>query len=172
MSDQASLDELTYREASEFLMREAELLYNRQFTEWLALLTEDIYYNMPIRVTRDNNEKSQDLSEGAWLSENRKSLEMRIKRLTTKGAMSEEPPSRTRHFVSNIRVRGGSQENEVEINSNLLLYRTRGDSSHYDLFSAERKDVLRRINGNWKLARRDILLDQSVLGSQDLSVFL
>ncbi len=172
MSDQASFDELTYREASEFLMREAELLDNRQFTEWLALLTEDIYYNMPIRVTRDNNEKSQDLSEGAWLSENRKSLEMRIKRLTTKGALSEEPPSRTRHFVSNIRVRGGSQENEVEINSNLLLYRTRGDSSHYDLFSAERKDVLRRINGNWKLARRDILLDQSVLGSQDLSVFL
>lgn len=172
MSDQASLDELTYREASEFLMREAELLDNRQFTEWLALLTEDIYYNMPIRVTRDNNENSQDLSAGAWLSENRKSLEMRIKRLTTKGTLSEEPPSRTRHFVSNIRVRGGSQENEVEIISNLLLYRTRGDSTHYDLFSAERKDVLRRINGHWKLARRDILLDQSVLGSQDLSVFL
>ncbi len=172
MSDQATLDELTYRETNEFLMREAELLDNRQFTEWLALLTEDIFYHMPIRVTRDNNEKSQDLSDGAWLSENRKSLEMRIKRLTTKGALSEEPPSRTRHFVSNIRVRSGSQENEVEINSNLLLYRTRGDSSHYDLFSAERKDVLRRINGNWKLARRDILLDQTVLGAQDLSVFL
>jgi len=172
MSDQASLDELSYREASEFLMREAELLDNRQFAEWLALLTEDIYYNMPIRVTRDINEKSQDLSEGAWLSENRKSLEMRIKRITAKGSLSENPPSRTRHFVSNVRVERGSQENEIEVNSNLLLYRTRGDSTHYDLFSAERKDVLRRVNGSWKLARRDILLDQSVLGAQDLSVFL
>jgi len=91
MSDQVTLDELTYRETNEFLMREAELLDNRQFTEWLALLTEDIFYNMPIRVTRDINEKSQDLSEGAWLSENRKSLEMRIKRLTTKGVLSEAP---------------------------------------------------------------------------------
>ena len=172
MSDQSSLDELTYREASEFLMREAELLDNRQFRVWLALLTVDIFYYMPIRVTRDNNEKSQDLSEGAWFSENRKSLEMRIKRLTTKGALSEEPPSRTRHFVSNIRVRSSGQENEIEVTSNLLLYRTRGDSSHYDLFSAERKDALRRINGNWRLARRDILLDQSVLGAQDLSVVL
>ncbi len=172
MNDQSSLDELTYREASESLIREAELLDNRHFTEWLALLTEDIFYHMPIRVTQDNDEKSQDLSEGAWLSENRKSLEMRIKRITARGALSEEPPSRTRHFVSNIRVRRSSQENEVEIDSNLLLYRTRGDSSHYDLFSAERKDVLRRINGTWKLARRDILLDQTVLDAQDLSVLL
>ena len=172
MSDQGTLDELTCREASDFLMREAELLDNRLFENWLALLTEDIFYNMPIRVTRDTDEGSNDLSDGAWLRENRKSLEMRIKRLTSKGALSEEPPSRTRHFVSNIRVRGGSRENEIEVNSNLLLYRTRGDSSHYDLFSAERKDVLRRINGNWKLARRDILLDQTVLGAQDLSVFL
>ena len=91
MSDQASLDELTYREASEFLMREAELLDNRQFTEWLALLTEDIFYNMPIRVTRDKDEHSNDLSEGAWLSENRKSLEMRIKRITNKGFPVRKP---------------------------------------------------------------------------------
>ncbi len=172
MSDRGKIDELTYREISEFLMREAELLENRQFAEWLALLTEDILYNMPIRVTQENNEKSQGLSEGAWLSENRKSLEMRVKRITSRGALSEEPPSRTRHFVSNIRVRSGNQENEVEINSNLLLYRTRGDSSHYDLFSAERNDILRQMDGQWKLARREILLDQTVLGAQDLSVFL
>ncbi len=93
MSDQSSLDELTYREASEFLMREAELLDNRHFTEWLALLTEDIFYHMPIRVTRDNNEKSQDLSEGAWLSENRKSLEMRIKRIPARGRTSLTYPT-------------------------------------------------------------------------------
>ena len=172
MNHHKAPDEQSYREASEFLMREAEFLDNRQFAEWLALLTEDIFYNMPIRVTRDKDEQSNDLTEGAWLSENRKSLEMRIKRITAKGSLSENPPSRTRHFVSNVRVESGSQENEIEVNSNLLLYRTRGDSTHYDLFSAERKDVLRRVNGSWKLARRDILLDQSVLGAQDLSVLL
>ncbi|NIO11381.1 MAG: phenylpropionate dioxygenase, partial [Deltaproteobacteria bacterium] len=118
------------------------------------------------------NDQSQAPTEGAWLSENRKSLEMRVKRLLTPGSLSEDPPSRTRHFVSNIRVREASRQTEVEIYSNLLLYRTRGNSSHFDLFSAERKDLLRRIDGHWKLARRHIQLDHTMLSAQDLSIFL
>ena len=96
---------------------------------------------------------------------------MRVRRLRSPGAFSEDPPSRTRHFVSNVRVRLGDREGEVEVVSNLLLYRSRGESTHYDLFSAERRDVVRHVDGSWKLARRDILLDQAVLGAQDLSVF-
>lgn len=166
------LEERTHREVSEFLVREAELLDNRQFDDWLELLAEDVVYNVPIRVTRGKGEGSEFLGESAWLRENRKSLTMRIQRLKSPNAFSENPPSRTRHFVSNVRIESGGEENELEVRSNLLVYRTRGDSAHYDLFSGERRDVLRRAGTRWKLVRREILLDQSILGAQDLSIIL
>jgi 3-phenylpropionate/cinnamic acid dioxygenase small subunit len=40
-----------------------------------------------------------------------------------------------------------------------------------DLFTAERRDVLRKQDGTLKLARREILLDQTVLESHNLSFF-
>jgi 3-phenylpropionate/cinnamic acid dioxygenase small subunit len=43
---------------------------------------------------------------------------------------------------------------------------------HYDLLSAERKDVLRKEEDQWKLRRRVILLDHAVLTTHNLSVFL
>jgi len=164
--------DVTYREIVEFLMREAELLDDRRFEEWMEILTEDIYYRVPIRTSRERDEASEFLAESAWFSENWKALQMRTKRLASKGTLSEDPPSRTRHFISNIRLREASGPNEIAVKSNLLVYRSRGDSVQYDLFSGERRDVLRRVNGSWKLARRDILLDQAVLGAQDLSIIL
>jgi 3-phenylpropionate/cinnamic acid dioxygenase small subunit len=39
------------------------------------------------------------------------------------------------------------------------------------LFVGTRDDVLRKVDGKWKIARRTILLDQTVLSSANLSVF-
>jgi 3-phenylpropionate/cinnamic acid dioxygenase small subunit len=58
------------------------------------------------------------------------------------------------------------------VKSNLLLYRSRGSDPHHDLLSAERKDVLRKEDDQWKLRKRMILLDHSVLMTHNLSVFL
>jgi 3-phenylpropionate/cinnamic acid dioxygenase small subunit len=58
------------------------------------------------------------------------------------------------------------------VQSNLLLYRNRGDVPHADLLSAVRQDVLRRVNGNWRLARRTIVLDQSTVATLNLAVLL
>ena len=165
-------DEQTHREITDFLMREAEMLDNREFEEWLAVLTEDIYYNVPVRITQGRDQGTGHLADSAWFRENRASLEMRVKRLRTPGVVAEDPPSRTRHFISNLRLTNGGRNGEIEARTNLLVYRSRGDSAHYDLFSGERRDILRRVDGGWKLARREILLDQSVLGAQDLSIIL
>lgn len=166
------LNERTHLEISEFLMREAELLDNRQFEEWLGVLAEDMIYEVPVRITQGKGRETGRAVEGAWFRESRPSLEMRVKRLRTPGLVAEDPPSRTRHFVSNLRLANGPGDGEVEVRSNLLVYRSRGDSAHYDLFSGERRDTLRRIDGSWKLTRREILLDQSILGAQDLSIIL
>jgi len=154
-------NERIHGEVVDFLMREAELLDNKNFEQWLETLTRDVLYHVPIEPRRDRTEGFDLLSQGAWLSENRKSVEMRVKRLSTPGALAEEPPSRTRHFASNIRVAAGTAPAEVRA----LVYRPRGEFVHYDLFSGERWGKLRRADGNWKLARRDLLLDLSLVGA-------
>jgi 3-phenylpropionate/cinnamic acid dioxygenase small subunit len=41
-----------------------------------------------------------------------------------------------------------------------------------DIFVGTRRDILRRVNGELKIARRRILLDQAVLGAKNISIFL
>ncbi len=164
------ISEEVYREVRDFLLREAELLDNGSYRDWLDCLTEDIRYQVPVRVTRDRGVESEFVNEMGHLDEDYVSLEMRVMRLETEYAWAEDPPSRTRHFLSNIRIEPGDRDDEVRVKSNLLLYRTRGDDPHYDLLSAERHDVLRRVNGQWKLARRLVLLDQTTIGTHNLSI--
>jgi 3-phenylpropionate/cinnamic acid dioxygenase small subunit len=162
----------TYWEAYSFLMHEAEVLDERHEREWLEMLTDDVEYLMPVRVNRERGEGDGFSEEAFYFEETRGSLELRIRRLETEYAWAEDPPSHTRHFVTNVRVAPGEEEDEVAVKSNLLLYRSRGSVPHHDLLSAERKDVLRKEDGQWKLRRRVILLDHAVLMTHNLSVFL
>ncbi|HZC18896.1 MAG TPA: aromatic-ring-hydroxylating dioxygenase subunit beta, partial [Rubrobacteraceae bacterium] len=100
------------------------------------------------------------------------SLELRVRRFETEYAWAEDPPSRTRHFVTNVRVSPREEEYEVAVRSNLLLYRSRGSTPGHDIISAERKDVLRKEEGRWKLRKRVILLDHHLLETHNSSVFL
>ena len=70
------------------------------------------------------------------------SLEARVARLETEYAWAEDPPSRTRRLVSNIRVEAGEAEGTLRAKSNLLIYRGRYDSPSYNLIAGERQDVL------------------------------
>src|SRR3954469_18858279 len=162
----------TYWEVYSFLMHEAELLDERCEREWLGLFTHDAEYLMPVRVNRERGEGDGFSEEAFYFEETRGSLELRVRRLETEYAWAEDPPSRTRHFVSNIRIAEGEEDDEVAVKSNLLLYRSRGSNPHYDVLSAERRDSLRKEEGRWKLRRRVILLDHSVLTTHNLSIFL
>jgi len=166
------LDPRVRQEIDSYLFREAQLLDSGRFEDWLETLTEDVVYRMPLRVTRERRSANEFAGEMAHFDESRASLEMRVKRLGTRQAWAETPPSRTRHFVSNVRSWHGDCDDEFLVYSNLLLYRNRGDSPDHDLLSAERRDQLRRVDGELKLAVRTILLDQSTLGTLNLSVFL
>lgn len=166
------LEDRVYREVCELLYEEAELLDDGKFEEWLELLTGDIVYEMPVRVTREKGAGQGFVDDVKHFEENRFSLEQRVHRLDTEYAWAEDPPSRTRHFVTNIRPLPSDEQDEVVIRSYLLLYRTRGDTPDYDILSAERKDVLRSVGGSWKIARRTIFVDQTTLDINNLSVFL
>jgi 3-phenylpropionate/cinnamic acid dioxygenase small subunit len=173
MNRQDQLDGyLLDHEVTRFLLHEAEILDGRRFDEWLDLLADDMRYSMPVRVTRGKGAGSDFVPNSTWFGDSRRSLEMRVRQLQAEHPIAEDPPSRTRHFVSNIRVEPTDRQDEVRARSNLLLYRNRGDSVEYDIFSAERVDTLRRVNGSWKIVRREVLLDQAVMGAQDIPGFL
>jgi PAH dioxygenase small subunit len=155
----------------DFLVAEAELLDDRRFEEWLELFTADVAYVAPIRVTRraPNPTVVDDIG---FFDENLHSLTLRVKRLRTDVAWAEDPPSHTRRFVTNIRVRPGPSDEEFDVRSSLMLFRSRGDMGAYDLIVGERFDVLRTVEGQMRIARRRVVLDQSSLSTKNLGVFL
>jgi biphenyl 2,3-dioxygenase beta subunit len=162
-------------EVEEFLYREAELLDDRRFREWLDLFTDDAQYWMPVRDNRLQlpAEVTNELSGRGgnfYFDDTKKTLRIRVERLYTGAAWAELPPSRTRHLISNIRIKRESGS-EVEVHSNFLVYRTRLEHDR-DIFVGTRRDILRRVDGQFKIAQRTIVLDQAILDAKNISVFL
>ncbi len=111
------------------------------------------------------------LADMGHFDENMYALRKRVQRLATDRAWTEDPPSRTRHFVTNVRT-FRHQTGELQVASALLLFRSRGDTREADLISAGRTDLLRETGDGLRLARREITVDESVLRTQNLAVFL
>ena len=157
-------------EGEQFLYAEAALLDARRYRDWLALLADDIHYWMPIRRTVMNADLDMEWSkpgEIAYFDDDRMVLEMRVKKLEAGSAWSEDPPSRSRHFVSNIRVLGVEGE-DVTVEAAFHLYRSRLNTEESHWFG-RREDVLRRSADGFRLARRSLFLDQTVILSTNMS---
>jgi biphenyl 2,3-dioxygenase beta subunit len=92
---------------------------------------------------------------------------MRVKKLEAGSAWSEDPPSRSRHFVSNVRI-VEVEGDDVTVEACFCLYRTRLNTET-DAWTGRRVDVLRRGAGGLRLARRHLYLDQTVIQSANMS---
>ena len=92
-------------------------------------------------------------------------------RLRTGRAWGENPPSRTRRFVTNVELETSEAPDEWRVYSNLLLYRSRRSSDEH-WFACQRRDRVRHTDKGLLLADRRVVLDSVVLGSPNLSVFL
>jgi len=177
--------EQVIREVEQFLYREARLLDERRFHEWLALFTDDVHYWMgaranryprsskaisilsPNRYVEDDHTQPDELS---ILDETKETLAGRVARLETGMAWAEDPPSRTRHLIGNLEA-APRENGEVEAKTAFLVYRSHLETDH-QLLSGCREDVLRKVEGAWKVKRRTIVLDANVLLDKNLSVFL
>ena len=157
-------------EAEEFLYLEASLLDERRYEDWLALLTDDIHYWMPIRRTTTAKDVANEFTRPggmAFFDDDKKTLSMRVQRLAAGRAWAEDPPSRTRRLVTNTRILL-LDDQEITVGVNFHLYRTRLNSEE-DSWIGRREDLLRRVDGKLLLARRHIYLEQTVILSQNMS---
>jgi 3-phenylpropionate/cinnamic acid dioxygenase small subunit len=164
---------LVRHEVQEFLYREAELLDERRYEEWLALFTDDARYFMPMRRNVPHDEPAREFTrEGLdvnWFDEGKDTLARRVQQIRTGIHWAEEPPSRICHMVSNVQVLHASPT-EIGVKSRFLVYRNRVETET-DVLVGKREDLLRRANGSFRIARRKIVLDQSVLLAKNLTFF-
>jgi 3-phenylpropionate/cinnamic acid dioxygenase small subunit len=152
------------QEIEQFLYDEAELLDDGQFCEWLDLFTDDARYWMPVRETlqgRRDGLHPEDAPAVSLIDDDKTFLTMRVRRLDTGLAHAETPPSRTRRFIGNVRIREQA-DGELLVRSNFQIYQARQEQTDYQFFG-QREDRLRKVAGQWRIAQRKIVLDHTVL---------
>jgi 3-phenylpropionate/cinnamic acid dioxygenase small subunit len=166
---------LLLTEVTDFLYREADLLDERRYEEWLGLLADDYQYSVPLRmnISYDDIAEREETRAGAeicWFDEGKATTELRVAQLATGQHWAEEPVSRVSHLVTNVRIESAAPP-EVDVSCRLVVYRNRvADES--DFLVGRRRDRLRRTGDTWQVCRRQLLLDQSVLLAKNLSVFV
>jgi 3-phenylpropionate/cinnamic acid dioxygenase small subunit len=163
---------LLQREVEAFYTREAELLDDRRFTEWLDLFADDVRYWMPIArnvaFDRPTDEYTRERADANWFDEGKDDLSKRVQQIEGGDHWVEEPRSRTTHAVTNVNV-AEVRGDELTVHCRFIVSQLRSDGDNY-FFMGKRTDVLRR-GATLQVAHRSIFLDQSVLMAKGLTTF-
>ncbi len=155
------------------LYEEARLLDEERFHEWLALLSKDIHYWLPVRENRFRKDRREPPTPDKWASvynDRYEDLVDRVGRFDTGLAWNEDPPNRIRRFVTNIEVEHTDNPAELAVHSKVIVYRSRRQAEEV-WFAGSRRDIVRRENSAWKIARRLIILDHHVFLDENVSIF-
>ena len=157
-------------EIEQFLYAEAAMIDGREYRAWLDLWTEDCSYWMPIRRTVTLSDIDREFTKRGDMSfydDNKQSLAMRVAKMESGSSWSEDPPSRTRHIVNNVRIME-VEGDEMTVEVAFLLYRSRLNTEE-STWVGRRVDRLRRVDGALKLCGREIYLDQTLIRATNMS---
>jgi len=154
------------KEIEEFLYREAYLLDEHRFDEWLALFADDAEYVVPLREHVDGE---VDPPGHPMIKDDKAMLAMRARKHETGLSHVETPRSMTTHLISNVLVEEGRAPDEFEVRSSFVVRQARKlrDEAWW---VGRRRDLLRRVDGGWRIARREVLIDATVL-PRGISIF-
>ena len=169
---------LLKQDVEAFLYHEANLLDDRRYEEWLDLLTDDVRYWVPMRrnvkfgeLEREFTREGQDIN---WFDEGKTTLTQRVRQILTGVHWAEEPLSRLSHLVTNVEITeatpSADDAAEVSLRCRFIIYRNRV-ATETDILVGRREDRLRRVDGAWMIAQRQVFLDQNVLLAKNLTFF-
>jgi 3-phenylpropionate/cinnamic acid dioxygenase small subunit len=160
----------TQHAVEQFLSREAELLDTFALEAWLDLLDEDVLLEVPVRVARHpGSERPAFSEETSYLREDYEMIRERVGRLAKEYAWSENPRSRIRHVIGNVRVVEATDQ-ELTVANNQHVFRSYGDTADHDLLSAQRHTVLRRGGDGFTIGHRTVYLDHAILNTKNLTL--
>lgn len=153
--------DLTRAEAEDFLYDEADLLDGWDLEAWLALCTDDVVYEVPATGMPDGSPATSLF----LIHDDRFMLESRIKRLLSRNAHAENPRSRTRRLITNVRVSpsdaGSGSAPEAEVRASFHVIRFRDDAMHH--YVGRYTYRLRSVDGGLRIAHRRAALDADSL---------
>jgi benzoate/toluate 1,2-dioxygenase subunit beta len=141
---------LSRSDAEDFLYREARMLDDRNYREWSEMFTDDATYWIPC-----NGDGTDPKREISLAFDNLKRLKDRVERLESGLAHAQLPPSRTKRLVSNVQIEQAG-ENEAMILSGFILYELRRSKER--IFAGRYEHRLRRIDGDWRIASKKVVL--------------
>ena len=170
LASMLKFDDQRHLEANRFLVLEAHLQDDRAFDTWLELLAPDLVYRIP--VTSTFGAKPHKEGEMYHMEEDLYSLKVRIDRLKTNMAWTENPASRTQRLITSIACFETDHADEIDVLSGFILFRTQGDYQGPDLLAGKREERIRFTEDGLRLTRRTVILQESVLKTQNLAIFL
>lgn len=155
----------------QFLGHEAMLLDNTRLDDWLALLDEDILYEIPMRIVA--RKRDDEFPAGYFrMHENMAMLKKRLERMKTDENWAEDPASRTVRNIGSIFVEEHEGDQLYRVNSAITLFRQRAIDRAYEWIPARRIDRIRiGEDGQCKLVRRTVILAETILQTPNLAVF-
>lgn len=138
------------KQIEEFLIDEAAYLDEEKFSEWLDLFTEDSFYWIP-----SNQDDIDPNTHVSIIYDDKNRLEERVWRLQSGLAYGQEPKSRTRHLVTNVKVLH-CEEDKVIVTSNFILVELR--RSIQTIYSGRLEHHLKQTDTTWKIASKKVEL--------------
>ena len=162
-----------YREIHEFLYDEAELLDARRYEDWLLRHDEKIRYRMIYPRMEEGRSAPTYGGTSPLFDEDAASLRIRVQQLSQPSlTTAENPPTVTRRFVTNVRVRPGDVAEQFRVTSHVLLCRFRFTEPQPVFLSARRDDRIERHASGLRITERTIRLDETVVHGTNLSFFV
>jgi p-cumate 2,3-dioxygenase beta subunit len=156
-SNQAN--QITRSEVEEFLYDEAALLDEWRLNEWVDLFTEDGYYYVP-----SPDDPTGDPNNSVFLiADDIRQIRSRARQLLGRFAWAENPHSRTRHLITNVRILDGGSS-AARITANFIVHRTRLE--RVDTYVGRYEYKLVRSGETFKIAERWVFLDADSLRPQ------
>jgi benzoate/toluate 1,2-dioxygenase beta subunit len=123
--DERAVSDPSVRDAFRMLLeREARLLDQLRYEDWLAMLARECIYWVPSTPSAGDPRR-----EIAVMFDDRRRLEDRVYRLRTGFAWSQAPASRTVRLITNVEVFATDSEGVRMVRSNFLITEFWGDET-------------------------------------------
>lgn len=123
---------ISYHDIQAFLYREARLLDDREWDDWLALYHKDALFWMPAWDDDDQLTRDPHGEVSLIYYPNREGLEDRVYRIKTERSGASTPEPRTTHQVTNLEILSqGDQTAELRFNWHTLSHRYKKTDSFF-----------------------------------------
>lgn len=157
-------------ELSEVLHREARLLDDGRFEDWLEMLAPDLAYRAPVVAEVAIDDEPAAGLQLMYFDDALANLHARVFKLRTGLDQAEIPASRTVRLVSNVVVDAADAAGCHPVASAFILYRHRRQRD-VEILAGHRDDLWRPDPEGWRLVRREIRFAANVLPTKSLSLF-